>query len=209
VLPAETLGQRYFVTVPTGPQGQPVGHVVRIYGNVDGTSLDYPGDHPGGPASIDAGETADLGIVSLDFEIVADQAIAVASFQLGADLLMPGVPQDQQLGDPAQSFMVAVEQYRSKYVFLAPSDYVVSYVDVVQPLDATLSLDGTPLAVQPVPLGSGFGLARVALPPGGDGAHVLSASAPVGIQVAGYGSYTSYQYAGGLNLGHIAPPPPK
>jgi hypothetical protein len=30
----------------------------------------------------------------------------------------------------------------------------------------------------------------------------------VGIQVVGYGSYTSYQYPGGLNLTLIAPPPP-
>jgi hypothetical protein len=29
----------------------------------------------------------------------------------------------------------------------------------------------------------------------------------VGIQVLGYGLYTSYQYPGGLNLEIIAPPP--
>jgi len=41
-----------------------------------------------------------------------------------------------------------------------------------------------------------------------DGAHVLTASAPVGLQVLGYGSYTSYQYPGGLNLKQISAPPP-
>jgi hypothetical protein len=35
------------------------------------------------------------------------------------------------------------------------------------------------------------------------------ANEPVGLQVLGYGKYTSYQYPGGLNLGKIAPPPPK
>jgi hypothetical protein len=38
---------------------------------------------------------------------------------------------------------------------------------------------------------------------------VLTASAPSGIQVLGYGAYTSYQYPGGLNLGRIAPVPVK
>jgi hypothetical protein len=37
---------------------------------------------------------------------------------------------------------------------------------------------------------------------------VLVSDKPVGLQVMGYGSYTSYQYPGGLNLGLIAPPPP-
>jgi hypothetical protein len=36
---------------------------------------------------------------------------------------------------------------------------------------------------------------------------VLSASQAVGIQVVGYGSYTSYMYPGGLDLLRIAPPP--
>jgi hypothetical protein len=36
---------------------------------------------------------------------------------------------------------------------------------------------------------------------------VLTASVPVGLQVLGYGEYTSYQYPGGLNLSQIAPAP--
>ena len=122
---------------------------------------------------------------------------------------MPGIPVDQQKGDPAQSYMVAVEQYRKKYVFLAPTDYDVSYVDVVQPLNAMLSLDGAPVQAPVTPLSSGYGVARVLLDKNTAGAHVLTGSEPFGIQVMGYGTYTSYQYPGGLNLGHIAPPPPK
>src|SRR5260370_15921829 len=36
-------------------------------------------------------------------------------------------------GDPSQSLMTAVEQYRVKYVFLAPDDYDVSFADVQAP----------------------------------------------------------------------------
>ena len=56
---------------------------------------------------------------------------------------------------------------------------------------------------------SGYGVARYKLGAGNAGAHVLSSTDPVGIQVMGYGQYTSYQYPGGSDLTAIAPPPVK
>lgn len=211
VFPAETLGKRYFVTVPTSPGGKVVGHIVRLYGNVDGTALTYPSGRPdGGPTRINAGQVVDLSLVKRDFEVVGDHEFAVSSFMLGAEAVESSTGQANEKGDPSQSHPTAVEQYRTKYIFLAPSDYDESYVDIIQPVDASVTLDGAAVDAAPTPIGngSGFGVARVKLGPGNSGAHVLSASAPVGIQVIGYGSYTSYQYPGGLNLLTIAPPPP-
>jgi len=211
VFPAETLGKHYIVTVPTSPHGKIIGHVVRIYGNVDGTKLSYPAGvmPPKAPATINAGQVVDLGQVAQDFEIVGDHEFAVGSFQLGAQLVDPGQQAPNQMGDPAQSLATAVEQYRSKYIFLAPDDYEESYVDVIQPLSTTVTLDGAPANKAPTKIGnSNFGVARLQLGAGKSGAHVLTATSPVGIQVMGYGSYTSYQYPGGLDLKAIAPPPP-
>ena len=56
---------------------------------------------------------------------------------------------------------------------------------------------------------SGYGVARYKLGPGNSGAHTLMSDKPVGIQVMGYGQYTSYQYPGGSDLLAIAPPPVK
>jgi hypothetical protein len=109
-------------------------------------------------------------------------------------------------GDPAQSVATAVEQYRVKYIFLAPQDYDVNFVDVVQPLTAQVTLDGAQVNVSPTPISSNYGVARVQLGAGNGGAHVLTSTEPVGIQVLGYGSYTSYQYPGGSNLDAIALP---
>jgi hypothetical protein len=204
VLPAETLGKHYFVTAPSGPSGQMLGHIVRIYGNVDGTALTYPGANPGGPSTINAGQVVELPLSTTDFEIVGSHEFLVASFQVGA-----GPISGNQKGDPAQSFAVTVEQFRKNYVFLAPDDYDESYADVVQPLDAKLTLDGAPVSAAPTPISSGYGVVRLKLGPGQGGAHALSADKPVGLQVLGYGAYTSYQYPGGLNLGLIAPPPIK
>jgi hypothetical protein len=209
VFPAETLGQHYFVTRPAGPLGNAPGHVVRIYGNVDGTSLTYlPSAPPGAPASISAGQVVDLGVVSQDFEITGDKAFAVASFLLAATIVDPSEPDPtQQKGDPAQSLATAVEQYRKKYIFLAPTDYDINYLDIIHPTDAMMTIDGASWAPSATPISSGFNITRLPLNAGQQGAHVLESDQPVGIQVEGYGSYTSYYYPGGLDLKQNAPPP--
>jgi hypothetical protein len=104
--------------------------------------------------------------------------------------------------------MTAVEQYRTKYVFLAPDDYLVNFVDIVAPTNAQMVLDGSPVTAGSSLLAGNYSVFRAQLGPGNAGAHLLTSDQPVGIQVMGYGFYTSYQYPGGSNLGLIAPPPP-
>lgn len=209
VFPVETWGKHYIVTVPTGPNGAPVKHIVRFFGNVDGTKLNYPGRAPkNAPTQIDAGQVLEIEATE-DFEIEGDHEFAVASLLPSGQVLDAQAQPGTEKGDPSLTLMAAVEQYRTKYVFLAPHDYDVSFVDIVMPLDANVEIDGSPLSVTPRPLGTGgFGIARVKLGPGEGGAHVLESDQPVGVQVIGYGSYTSYQYPGGLNLLKIAEPPP-
>ena len=209
VFPAETMGKHYLVTAPTGPKGTPPGHVVRLFGNVDGTTLTYGPKPKGAPATINAGQVIDLGVVNQDFEVTGDHEFMVASLMLGGALQDPGAMAPNQAGDPSLSFSTAVEQYRTKYIFLAPDDYDVSYADVMIPSGGVVTLDGAPLGVTPTPIGSsGYGVARVKLGKGQAGAHVLESDKGVGLQIMGFGSYTSYQYPGGLNLIAIAPPPP-
>lgn len=43
-------------------------------------------------------------------------------------------------------------------------------------------------------------MARLALEGKDDGDHLLTSPQPFGVQVYGYGQYTSYWYPGGLNL---------
>ena len=105
--------------------------------------------------------------------------------------------------------MVATEQYRERYIFLAPTDYEQSYADVVVPTGATLTLDGAPVTQAPTMLNANWGIIRITLTAGAqDGAHLLVGSAPFGVQVIGYGAYTSYQYPAGLDLKQISQAPP-
>ncbi len=206
--PAETLGQHYLVASPTGPNGDAPGQVVRLHGNVDNTQLTYLGSPPAGaPATINAGQVIDLGVVKAPFEVTGSAAFLIAVFQQGGSVVDPQADENaSSRGDPAMSLPTPVEQFRSSYVFLAPDDYEVSYADILVPDGATVQLDGKPLSAPLSPISPGFSIARAELP--ATGAHTLTASAPVDLQVMGYGAYTSYQYPGGLNLRTIAPPPP-
>jgi hypothetical protein len=205
VFPAETLGKRYFVAAPSGPSGYPVGQVVRMYGNVDGTALTYAPAAPSGcPTTLAAGQVVDCGVVQSNFEVTGTHEFAVGTFMLGGSIVDPAGGR----GDPSQSMVASVEQYRTKYVFLAPSDYDISYIDVVAPSDVNLVLDkATVHWGSRAAIADGYDIWRVALFGSPNGAHTLEASAGVGIQVLGYGLYTSYQYPAGLNLKRIAPPP--
>ncbi len=205
VLPAETLGTRYVVAPPTGTKGVAVGQVVRIYGNQDATELSYVPSRPARcPERINAGQTVDCGVVDTPFEVTGTKEFGVSTFLLGATV------HNDVAGDPSQSNVAATEQFRTAYVFLAPNDYPILFADVTSPKDAKVEIDGAPVTEPWTPIaGSTFGVYRVTLSRNGrDGAHTLSASTPVGLQVIGYGAYTSFQYPAGLNLLRIAPPPP-
>lgn len=211
VLPAETLGKRYLVAPPTGPKGQPVSHWVRLYGNRDGTALTYQPSKPAKcPDTLAAGQVVDCELVTKDqaFEVTGTNEFGVTTFLLGAEAY--GSPLSSETkGDPSQSQYAAVEQFRTKYVFLAPNDYPVLYADVTATEDAGIEIDGAPITAPWTQIGSGpFGVHRVDLTKSGkDGAHALTAKEPVGVQVIGFGDYTSFQYPAGLNLKLIASPP--
>jgi hypothetical protein len=146
--------------------------------------------------------------VAQDFEVTGTHEFGVGSFMESAGIVDPSAQGPMQQGDPSMSFPTAVEQYRTSYIFLAPTDYEVNYADVVVSPGTTLTLDGAAVTTAPKPVDSSFEVVRIKLANGANGgAHTLSGNNPFGIQVLGYGSFTSYQYPGGLDLTQIAPPP--
>jgi hypothetical protein len=228
VLPAEVLGNKYVVVPPTTPNGNAVGHVVRIYGNVDNTHLTYTGTKPtGAPDTINAGDmvqipplptgqpagsclaAADHCMVSDPFVVSGDQPFAVASFMVGGTLQMPGTDAMTSQGDPAMTMEVTPQQFRKQYTFLAPKDYLENFADVIVPTGGDVTLDGMPVSMAPTAVDSDWGFVRLKLDNSGNGVHTLTTTNAngLGLQVAGFGYATSYYYPGGLNLIHISPPP--
>ena len=209
MLPAETLGSDYVVAPPTSPGTTVVGHVVRFYGNVDATSLTYSPSRPAGcPTSLNAGQvTTCSNVVNVPFEVIGTHEFAVSSFQLGGSLIEEYTGEMTPDGDPSMSPMVATEQYLQSYIFLAPTDYDQSFIDVVGPPGTLITLDSKNVTIAPKVINSSWSVTRIPLVTGGAGAHVLGATNNVGVQVIGYGAYTSYQYPAGLDLTEISAPP--
>jgi len=207
VLPAETLGKRYIVTMPSGPKGGAVKHWVRFVGNRDNTTLTYAPSRPAKcPATLQAGEVVDCELVTANFDVTGTEEFAVVTLQVGAEEL--GSATELNRGDPALSTFASVEQFRTKYLFLAPDDYDVAFVDIVGDAASDIKVDGATVPASSfTAIANGFGVFRVRLGAGKGGAHTLEAAKPVGIQVLGYGANTSYQYPGGLNLKLISIPP--
>ncbi len=207
VLPAETLGKRYVVNTPSGPKGGAVKHWVRFVGNRDNTTLSYTPTKPAKcPATLQAGQVVDCELVTESFDVTGSQEFAIVSLLVGASEL--GSETEANRGDPSLTTYASVEQFRTKYLFLAPDDYDVAFVDIVGEQDAAPKVDGTlvPASAYTV-IANGLGVFRVRLGAGKAGAHTLESAKPVGIQVVGYGANTSYQYPGGLNLKLISIPP--
>ncbi len=200
MFPLETLGKDHLVAVPAGPDGAISPHTLRILAAGPGTEVRFdPEVAP--PTTLSPGVPFELNYVKQDVRVLSNAPVLVAAFMQGSH----SVP--TQTGDPSESLAVPSEQFRNEYVFLAPQNYDVSFVNVVAKLGAKVALDGNVVAQGEYHAigASGFGVARVKL--GSTGIHRAEGDGKFGISVYGYGRYTSYMYPGGLNLTHIAPVP--
>jgi hypothetical protein len=208
-LPFETWGKNYVVTAPSGPKGTAVQYTVRVYGGLNAANLTFTPSVAGAPATIGAKSVAEFDTTS-SFVVSGSDVFSIGVLQKSGQIVDPTpAAGQQQKGDPSLSFVSAVEQWRDRYIFLAPSDYDVNYADVIVPAGGVITLDGAGVTMTPTPIGGGYGVIRLTLATGSNmGTHVLTANLPVGIQVEGYGAYTSYQYPAGLDLKVITQPPP-
>jgi hypothetical protein len=196
MFPYETLANEYIVTAPLIPTGgnAPKVEMVRVIATQDGTTLTYDPPQGGAPGSIaQAGAWFEIPTTAADFQISADKPILVVQYMTGQDA-------GGNSGDPAMTTAVGKAQYRTNYLFHAPTNYETSYVNIVAPTGTPVMLDGANVdGFQPIG-GTGFSIARKAVSNAGDGNHTASAAKPFGISVYGYGQYTSYWYPGGSDL---------
>ena len=120
------------------------------------------------------------------------------------------IPRSAANGDPSRACASPSSNIARAYIFLAPSDYDVSYVDIVGPTGSGVQVDGAAVGAF-TPIGSsGFGISRHQLGAGQQRrAHAHRRRSPSASRSWATGKYTSYQYPGGSNLSAIAPPPVK
>lgn len=195
--PLETLRSNYVVVPPrNGASPNTSREYVRLVGTVANTTLTYaPSTPAGAPATLNAGQVA-LFQSTAAFEVKSSNPIAVGEYMEGESNFVPG---NAGSGDPAMSMCVAKDQYRDAYTFTAPNNYAQNWATVIAPANTTVTIDGVNVGGW-VAIGlTGYSYAYASLSLAQSN-HSASGSAPFGIEVYGYGAYTSYWYPGGLNL---------
>lgn len=216
MLPLETLGTDYLVVPPnmtgilTGYRLTAPAHFVRIVGTKASTTLTYQPT----PTVISgtASTTVGLGGVvtfetSTPFHLTSTNAVAVSMVMEGSQNYGGGALN----GDPGMSVAVGTQQFRNNYAFTAPNNYYINWVTVIAPANNSVTIDSTTIpSTSFTAIGtSGYGYYHYKICDSSNNNtlcsnaasnHTASSAAAFGIQVYGYGSYTSYWYPGGLNL---------
>jgi IgGFc binding protein len=196
--PQETLRNDYIVAPPQNTVAAPR-MFVRLIGTAAGTTLTYtPSTPPGAPVSLNAGQVA-LFESKFPFEVTSQDTshpIALGEYMEGEDNFQPG---NANAGDPAMSMGIAKDQYRTDYTFTAPNNYAVNYATVIAPNGSTIKIDGVNVGGWVAINGTGYSYSYVSLSKVSSN-HTATGTAQFGIDVYGYGLYTSYWYPGGLNL---------
>lgn len=154
---------------------------------------------------LNAGESCEFGTRHI-FDVNASRPIMVGAFLSGQNTVFNHVDWNDHAGDPAFFLLPPKEQYRTKYTFLAPPTYYVSYITVTMATGYQLVLDGEvidPTEHDHQVLDDGTMLmAHIEVEPG---PHKIESNVPFGLVVYGYDNYVSYAYTGGLDLTKLNP----
>ncbi len=197
LLPNETWGRDYFVSALRDRGTLP--SVVRIVSQGDGNTLTYDPPSVRGSETINAGQILEFA-TNQSFRVRGTRAFLVAQYMVGQGEFRPGT---MDAGDPAMVFEVPVQQFRDSYDFLVPSTYPQNFINVVAPMGASLTMDGTPVRGSAQDLA---GYTLYALPISAGPHRIRAATGQTfGIKVYGIAPYTSYMYPGGLDLQLITP----
>jgi hypothetical protein len=139
-----------------------------------------------------------------DVLVKSGKPFQIATYMVGQQAL----PGGSILGDPSMSLAIPVEQFRTNYLFTAPTTYDFNFASITAKRGTKVTVDGMMLAdteFQRVGA-SDFGVAQLLLD-NAKAVHKLEADEEVGLTVYGYGWYTSYMYPGGADLDRITIPP--
>lgn len=135
--------------------------------------------------------------IQADVTVTANQPILVAHYMSS----IGGTEADS--GDPALSFAVPTEQYRTEYTLLVPDTYFFNYFGLVAPAGARIFLDGQEVTALATFGAGAYATARVLVEPG---QHRLECPDGCGVEVYGWSDAVSYLFAGGLDLRQIVIP---
>lgn len=198
VFPEETWGKVVVVSPSQPLHSEP--NFVRILSGKDGNALTFVPAYIHAPVTLGRGESISFEAHE-DFQVTGSEALLVEQFLVGQDYAGIGTSEPGAAGDPSLSIAVPTEQFRDNYAFLVPSTYQTNFVSVIVAADATVYLDDAAIPSSSFRV-SDFGIATARVEVSA-GSHTMRSDVPFGVQVYGFGAYTSYMYPGGLDLAAI------
>ncbi len=213
VFPTTAWGERFVITrspVRSGNASWREPDIYRVMADKDGTVVTTNLPPPHDSFTLDANEWREL---STDRSFVMEASGAVSIEQiLVSQGWLGGQEKPGHGGDPSMILFPPVEQYRDRYIFLAPPTFSTNYVVLAAPEGTAVELDGMDVLTEfgercirePAGTVNGEAYEAVTCPISG-GSHTLRSSRPVGIFVYGYHRVGSYGYAGGADLERINP----
>jgi hypothetical protein len=193
LFPASTWG-RLYVVAKSRARTTPVPDMVRVTAQRPNTMVTFRPAQAGCTAPLQRGQSCDVW-VSGDVEVEANEPILVGHY------LASNGGTDMDAGDPAITFAVPTEQYRSEYILLVPSQYNQSFMSIVAPAGGNVTVDGADVTAQLQPFGSNaYKAGRI---PTTAGQHRIACGGGCGVEVYGWSDAVSYMYAAGLDLEQI------
>ncbi|MDC0673268.1 IgGFc-binding protein [Nannocystis radixulma] len=195
----------------------------RIVGAVAGSTVQLQPPQPGVGGMINiaqAGQIVEFASTE-SFVATGDQPFMLMQFMTGCYnvITQTGNPQNCSQGPTGDPYMIQVppiEQWMTQLPFLTDTSYPRDFAIIMREAGTTVELDcvgvvtpdhftaiaGTNYEVGYVELDDNTGEGTCV-----DGAHFISADAPIGVMVAGLDWATSYGYPGGLNFKSLWVPP--
>ncbi len=196
IFPVKALSNRYVAPAPYSASFERAPFITRVIATAPNTSLSFEPALPGVGTSLgEVGDFVEIGPQDLDLVISADHKIVVAQYMLAETIV--------GTGDPSMNLPSPIEQWRSSYLFHAPTNYAQNIITIVRSAGTDVRVDGSTVNGWQAIGSSEFEAAHVQLGSGSAGDHQLEADGPVGLSVYGYGQATSYWYPGGLDLKRI------
>nr|MDQ3033746.1 IgGFc-binding protein [Myxococcota bacterium] len=199
LFPVESLGRSAFVAATHPLRREP--NLLRVVSAADDNAISFiPEIAPGRTLAL--GEWMEVELRE-GVRVEGTGALLAAIYLVGQDYAGLGSAGRLGNGDPAMALAIPDAQYRWSYAFLAPSTYEQSWVDVIAPTGMRVVLDRDVVRDWREIPGTGWSTASMQIEPG---VHRVDAERAFGLQVYGFGAYTSYLVPGGLDFRPITPP---
>ena len=207
--PVESFGKKFLITrspIRSNPEfttwEEP--DVLRFVGAAATSQVTTNLPAPFDSFTLQPGEVKDTW-TQKDIVVAASEPIVVAQFLVGEGYVEP-----QPKGDPSFTIFPAVEQARTEYVFLSPSDWKENWVVIGTEKGNDISLDGMPpsgCSVHSVGTLDGKDYQAIRCPLSA-GVHHMTGTSAFQIMAYGYSDADAYAFAGGADIKKIYTPPP-